>query len=86
MKIKELVTFLSSLPNQELEVIISKDAEGNGYNRISEDSIGTENCAFTKYIDGNIVVGIFELTKERMEQGYTDEDIRMEQCITNYPN
>lgn len=85
MKIKELVTFLSSLPNQELEVIISKDAEGNGYNRISEDSIGTENCAFTEE-DGDIVLGIFELTKERMEKGYTDEDIRMEQCITIYPN
>lgn len=84
MTIKELVKFLSSLPNQELEIIIAKDDEGNGYHRMSEDSIATENCGFTDY-DGDIALGIFELTQERISQGYTDEDIQAEQCITIYP-
>ncbi len=68
MKVKELIETLKSLePNAE--VIIQRDAEGNGYMNL----YGYWTGAYEK--DDNQWVGYGELTKELEEQGYTEEDV-----------
>ena len=48
MKVKELINFLSKLP-QDLEVLTAIDEEGNGFNHISDD--GVSIIKFDEYLD-----------------------------------
>jgi hypothetical protein len=41
MKVSELIEALQTLPNQDAEVIIARDPEGNGFHKFEDISEGT---------------------------------------------
>ena len=64
MKAKDLIKILEKHPDRE--IILSKDAEGNGFKECNDFFIGA-------YKDGEI--GLEGLTVAHKRQGYTDEDV-----------
>ena len=77
MKVKELIELLLKA-NQEAEVVLSSDDEGNSF-RIA-DSVDT-NSAFES--DGfDLEVGIKNLTADLKRRGFTKEDCVVgEDCV-----
>ena len=75
--VKELIERLQELP-EDLPVFTSTDDEGNGYRRVYLDWVGVEGYELE---DGVIVVGIPELTPELEDKGYTEEDVRPNECV-----
>jgi len=75
--VKDLIAKLQTLP-EDLPVIKSADDEGNSYSHLYLDWVGLE--AYSED-DGEIEVGVAELTNELREQGYTDEDLKDNLCI-----
>jgi len=65
MKVKELKALLEE-EDPERVVVLSQDAEGNGFSLLS----AVEHYAF----DGEDI-GLEVLTPELMEQGYSEEDV-----------
>lgn len=67
MKVKELIKVLVGLdPN--LLVVMSRDAEGNGYGVLRGVGVGMN------FEDGEVF--FTELTDELIEQGYGEEDVQ----------
>lgn len=75
--VRELIVKLMKL-NPDLPVFTSTDDEGNGYRPVYEDWVNEE--AYEDQ-DGEIVVGISELTPELMKQGYELEDVMPNKCV-----
>lgn len=69
MKVKELISALSGF-NSEAEVIVSSDAEGNDYSKLS----AIESMAYVES-DGFIELGYPRLTNELRDEGYSEEDV-----------
>ena len=76
MKVKQLIKKLSKL-NQDAEVILSSDAEGNSYNYL--DEIYGEEIYFYQ------CQGEIELC-DKDELDDIDESLEPEICIILYPN
>lgn len=71
MKAKELIELLQRV-DPETEIVVSRDSEGNGYNKLG--SVNVDEYAFRP--DGHEVeIGLRTLTKELERQGYSDEDV-----------
>ena len=71
MKVRELIELLQAEPNQEREVVMAKDAEGNGYSPLSGFWTGQYRAATTYYGD----VGLEQLDDTLRSEGYGDEDV-----------
>jgi hypothetical protein len=70
MKVKELIKELEQY-DQELEVILSSDEEGNGYSPLS----GIEgNLVYEPYSKYRGEIHIDVLTEELKEAGFSEED------------
>lgn len=71
MKVHELIALLQKQdPNRE--VILARDAEGNGYSPLDED---LSTGAYRPETKWSGEVGLEALTEELEAGGYTDEDI-----------
>lgn len=70
MKVRELLEQLKGV-DPEREIVMSKDAEGNGYSPLSSLWEGRYRAETTWYGD----VGLEILTAEDRQRGYTDEDV-----------
>ena len=77
LTVGELIEVLKELP-QDIPVFTSIDDEGNGYRPVYDTWVGLEGY---KDEDGEIIIGILELTEKLEEQGYTEEDIRSNPCV-----
>lgn len=71
MKIKELMELLKGFDPDTI-VVMSKDAEGNGYSPLTEISSGDNYVAENSWSG---YVGPPELTDELRDEGYSEEDI-----------
>lgn len=87
MRVKELVEELQKL-DQELEIILSKDEEGNGYSPLDE------NYSIGYYAPENGWSGTYYSKEEVQEDILPDEKITLEEfiketnakkCIALYP-
>lgn len=76
MKVKELKELLDKF-DDELEVLIQKDEEGNGYCLVQGlDVGGVERLSY------NIEeVKVLELTKDMKRKGFTEEDVAGEDWV-----
>ncbi len=72
MKVKELIKLLQKVENQEREVIMSKDGEGNNFSPLSDISCHSYEAETTWYGE----IGLETLTDELRTQGFTEEDMR----------
>lgn len=66
MKAKELIKILQEDP--EREIVLSRDAEGNGY----EGLYTVDTC---KYNEKEREIGLEKLTSELKKQGYSEDDV-----------
>ena len=87
MKVNELIDKLCDL-DPDLEVILSKDEEGNGFSPASDDFFIGLYFSDYGYNDGKI--GYKKLTPKMIEMGYTEEDLLSEEngavpCVVIYP-
>lgn len=80
MKIRQLIAELEKL-DPELEVIVSTDSEGNGFDEMRVISPGYN------YNPQDREIGISELTEEDINSGYTDEDVMEDgvPCVVLWP-
>ena len=83
MKVRELIEILSEY-DPEMPVLVSKDAEGNGYDYarvVDGDNIGYTREGY------ECEIGCLELTDELRSKGYTDEDVRSNAtpCVVIWP-
>jgi len=70
MKVKDLIKLLKNV-DQNREIIIQKDGEGNGYSPLSQCNIG----AYRAYNDYSGEVGLESLEKQDIEDGFTEESV-----------
>ena len=71
MTIRELRRQLATIPNQDRLVILSKDAEGNGYSPLA----GCEVGAYAAETTWSGQAGLEALTDASRAQGYRDHDV-----------
>lgn len=78
MKAKDLIKILEQCPDRE--VVLQKDAEGNGYSTLRGAWKG-------KYDPRYFEVGLEELTEEDIKEGYGEEDLMKDgvKAIILYP-
>ena len=72
MTIKELITELQAIENQDRLVIIQRDPEGNGYMPLT-GVWATAN--YSPYSPSQGEAGIEKLTPELRSNGYSEEDV-----------
>lgn len=84
MKVKEVIEYLSTL-NQEAEVILQKDAEGNGYSHlcgIDPDGIYVEEDGFND-------ATVYSTSWSADEAGMTDKEwskfLKKPKCVVFFP-
>jgi len=70
MKVRDLLEQLKDV-DPEREIVMSKDAEGNGYSPLSSLWLGKYRAETTWYGD----VGLESLTTEDKRHGYTEDDV-----------
>ena len=70
MKVKDLIAALQNV-DPEREVILQKDAEGNGYSPCAGID---DNCTYEAESTWSGVVYCQKLTPELIARGFTDED------------
>ncbi len=82
MKVHELIQQLMKSPQDHI-VVLSRDPEGNGYSKLSDDGIWHGNSKYHE--DGE--VSLSTLDDKHKGMGYTEEDIREggEHCVVLYP-
>jgi hypothetical protein len=80
MLIRELMELLAD-QDPDTVVVLSKDSEGNGFNKLEDYSTGYN------FDHEDREIGIRDLTDELAEQGYTDEDVMEDgvPCIVLWP-
>ena len=77
---KELLKRLEKF-DDDMEILISRDEEGNGYNHLET----VQHCGY-EVAWGEIEVGLLKLTPELKEQGYAEEDVRADkECLVLWP-
>lgn len=82
MNVAELIEELQKLP-PDLLVVIQKDPEGNGYYE-ARGADGNDLCYDDSDYEGS--VGFSKLTEEKIEKGYTEEDLVTGiPCVVIYP-
>jgi len=83
MKVKELKVILEQC-NDEDDVLIASDSEGNSYSPLSASGINT--CEYNWNGEYHAEIGLRALTPELLDLGYRDEDV-MEgnPCVIFYP-
>lgn len=83
MKVKDLKAILATC-NDEDDILMASDSEGNSYHPLSEGGISTDGYNWNGEYEAEI--GIRELTKELKERGYSDGDV-MEgsPCVVFWP-
>jgi len=70
MKVKDLIKKLQK-EDQDRIVVMSRDAEGNGFSPLDEIS----TCAYGAETTWYGEVGFEELTEEDIEAGYDEDDV-----------
>lgn len=85
MKVKQLINELKKL-DPKLEVIMSKDGEGNGYSQLSDLCDGyvyVPECTWSGEIYPN------KLTAQNRKYGFSEEDLYSgdggKDCVVIYP-
>ena len=73
MTVKELIEELSKLENQDRIVVMSRDAEGNGYSPLYCLSHAAYQAESTW--SGEIGLEPNDLDDEAREEGYTEDDV-----------
>ena len=85
MKVKELLDILKD-ENQEAEVIMSSDSEGNKYSPLAEYE---SNLSYIPYNGWSGEIKFIDLTEELIREGYEEEhaDVDNEgvKCLVLYP-
>jgi len=83
MKVSELIEELKQLPQDHI-VVLSRDAEGNGYSALDSNGVCYGNM---KYHEGDSEIGLAKLDQESIDAGYDEEDVLEggEPCIVLYP-
>ena len=82
MNCKDLIKILEKQPPETL-VVISSDSEGNRYSIL--DGVDSE-AACKKDYNGELEIGVRELTPELKQQGYSSEDVvKGKKCVILYP-
>lgn len=82
--VKQLIEHLKTLP-EDLEVILSKDSEGNGYHPI-DLGFGVMLASMTPDQGYQIEeVGIYELTLELQKEGFSEEDVYEQKVVLISP-
>jgi hypothetical protein len=85
MKVRELVEKLAEL-DQELEVVVSSDGEGNNFSPLDKD-FGITHYEPDSTYSGKI--GYLELNETLIELGYIEEDLLDKNnavpCVVLYP-
>jgi hypothetical protein len=71
MTVQELINRLSEIKNKDRVVVMAKDGEGNDYSPLYNFWEGRYEANTTWYGE----VGLDALTKDLMEQGYTEDDV-----------
>jgi len=74
--VQELIDKLKTFP-PDLIVLTSNDDEGNGYRYAERDWINIEGYSD----DGEIEVGIVQLTPELEKTGWTEDDLKPNPCV-----
>lgn len=77
MKVKDLIVELGRLP-QDLDVIMSKDPEGNGFGLLHDVCLGSWDPIERE-------AGIYELNKALKQKGYDKEDVKPIKCAILWP-
>ncbi len=79
MNVKDLIKILQELP-ENLPVIMSVDDEGNSYRFLNGDWVGVEGW---NGVDDEVDIecGIYELTSELEEDGWSEEDVQPYKCV-----
>ena len=67
MKVKELISLLSEFEG-DIEIVLSRDAEGNGYSPLESAWLGSYDADARE-------VGLIELTPELAGLGYDEDDV-----------
>lgn len=70
MNVKELKEILNKTNDNDL-VVMSKDAEGNGYSPLS----AIEECIYEAECTWEGQIGLRRLTPELIKEGYCEEDL-----------
>lgn len=85
MNIKQLKEHLNKF-DEDLEIIIPIDPEGNGFNKLSGDFSEMLADLSKNYIDD---IYMTELPKDGIKNGYTEEDLgdpdTMSKCLVLWP-
>lgn len=81
MKNRDLKAILNQ-HDDELDIIISSDSEGNSY-----DTLQTVELGRFKKEDYSVRIGLEKLTPELAEQGYSEDDVLTNgsPCLILYP-
>ena len=77
LTVVELIARLQTFP-QDIPVFTS-DSEGNWYDTLCDWEVNL--CGYAKDREGDIEVGILELTKESKLNGFTEEDVYPNPCV-----
>jgi hypothetical protein len=83
MKVKELKAILAQCDDED-DVIMASDAEGNSYHPLSADGVNTHEYNW----DGEYYaeIGLRTLTPELEQHGYSEEDVMEgKPCVIFYP-
>lgn len=83
MKVKELIEELKTIEDQDKEILLAIDGEGNRYHPL--DAISTGAIEELKYDIES--VKLEQLTQELIEYGYTEEDVIEDgiSCLVLWP-
>lgn len=81
--VKQLIEHLKTLP-EDLEVIMSKDSEGNGYHPVDLGGVILASMEPDQeyWIEE---VGIYELTLELQKEGFSEEDVYEQKVVLISP-
>lgn len=83
MKVKDLIRELKLL-DPELEIILQKDSEGNGYSPLEGVD---ENCIYvaeTSY-DGYVYDATWDADEADMDEEEWEEMLKQPRCVVLYP-
>ena len=84
MKVKELIKLLSDYKNQDAEIILQKDAEGNGYSPLEGADNDTVYISDSTY-SGEVYSTVWTADDADMEQEEWDKIKAMPRCVVLYP-
>jgi hypothetical protein len=81
MKVKQLIKLLKDL-DPDLQVILQRDLEGNGYSPLS--GVDDEDVLYGEDDDGGMAMSTQDLAED-IENGYLSEDHEFVPCVILFP-